>query len=337
MIKKILFAITLCTLLISCGKKPIKDDYGCFVNYEDTLDYADQKKLPILLFFTSEGDDEESTQIVSDVFKDQSFAIDILNHYAVCHADFSQKAFAKMNASDNADAEEQELANTYTTVMQTNYQLAMLFNVDSMPAVFLCTKEGFVVTRLDSENSIWTMNDFKSTLEYYSEELTKFNSLVAKASKGSNEAKIETIDELYNATASEYRSFLIPLIKLVPQLDKTNKTGLCSKYLVAGAEAQALILYSQGDVDNAVKQYLEAANNEYVKAEDKQECLYTAAYLVAFSGSEDYQGIISYLQTAYDIAPSSSKAQGIKDAITYYQTVIENIGSYEQMDIGDAK
>ena len=71
--------------------------------------------------------------------------------------------------------------------------------------------------------------------------------------------------------------------------------------------------------------YLAAANNEFVKAEDKQQCFYTAAYLSAYSGSEDYRGILTYLQTAYDLAPSSEKAAAIKEGIDYFTLILENV------------
>ena len=41
---------------------------------------------------------------------------------------------------------------------------------------------------------------------------------------------------------------------------------------------------------------------------------------------DDYEGIISYLKTAYELAPESSKAQAIQDAITYFETVLEKTG-----------
>ena len=72
------------------------------------------------------------------------------------------------------------------------------------------------------------------------------------------------------------------------------------------------------------------------RSEDKQECFYTAAYLSAYSGSEDYQGILTYLQTAYDLAPSSDKASAIKEAIDYFQLIIDNVSSTLSNSITDS-
>ena len=318
--------ILLALLVISCGKKPLTDDYGCFADYDEAITHAGKKNQPILIFFTSQGDDDQSTLLVTDVLKNASFKEKILSKYTVMHADFSQNAFQKTVAPDNSTAEEQKLANTYTTIMQNNYQLAVLFNVSQMPAVFLCTKDGYVVNRLDDSNGFSSFDDFENELDSNSSELDHFNNLVVQTGKGTALKKVEAIDTLYIATQPEYRSFLLPLVKYAVELDKNNESGLCGKFILAQAEAEAMSAYSQGDVETAVQKYLTAANNEFVRAEEKQECFFTAAYLVAYSDTDDYEGIISYLKTAYELAPESSKAQAIQDAITYFETVLEKTG-----------
>ena len=320
----ILFAALFTMLSTSCGNDILKDECGCYVNYEDAVKAASKKKLPLLMVFTSEGDDEASVEFVSNVLNGAGFADEVAKKYIVLHADFSQKAYQKTVAPENATEDEQDLANAYTIIMQNNYQLAMLFNVEQTPAAFLCTKEGYVVSPVEDADYFTSVSQFKSSLEALNPLLKDFNDMVAETKKGSALKKVEAIDSLYRATDMSYRPFLIELAKMVPQLDKKNESGLCSTYIVAAAESEALAAYSQGDVETAIKKYLEAADNSFVKAEDKQECFYTAAYIVAYSGSEDYSGIISYLQTAYDLAPESSKAPAIKEAINYFNTIVEN-------------
>ncbi|MBO4533827.1 MAG: hypothetical protein J5726_09075 [Treponema sp.] len=338
--KKIFLVMTVilsAVLFLGCGNKAMLDDYGCFVNYEDALKNAQSKKLPLLVLFTSQGDDEQSTQLVSDVIKAPEFATDILKKYSVLHVDFSENAYQKTTAPDNADAKQQELANTYTAIMQNNYQLVMLFNVEAMPAAYLCTKEGYVVTPVDMTEDISSVAGLTAALNALRPEFEIFEEMVKETSKGSATSKVEAIDGLYRITKAEYRTFLLPLVQKVPQLDKKNETGLVGKYIVATAEAKALSAYSQGDVETAIAQYLLAADNEFVKAEDKQECFYTAAYLSAYSGSEDYNGILTYLQTAYDLAPSSDKADAIKEAVDYFTLIVDNSDQYLMDTEVDAK
>ena len=82
--KKIIISFTtilLALLFISCGKKPLTDDYGCFVDYDEAITYAGKKNQPILIFFTSQGDDDQSTLLVTDVLKNASFKEKILLRY----------------------------------------------------------------------------------------------------------------------------------------------------------------------------------------------------------------------------------------------------------------
>lgn len=322
-------SILLVLLSFSCSNNAHKDSCGCFEVYDDALSYAGKKNLPMLIFFTSEGDDDASTMLVNDVIKDSSTKLS--SKYAVLHADFSQNAYQKMSAPDDASSDQQQIANTYTTIMQQNYQLAILLNVSTMPAAFLCTKEGYVVSAISSEE-ITDKSSFINKLNSYNSSLERFNKLVAATKKGSAIEKVEAIDGLFMATNQTYRSFLLPLVQTAIQLDKENQTGLVGKFILAQAEAEAMNAYSQGDVETAVKQYLTAANNEFLKPVEKQECFYTAAYLVTASGSTDYDGIIEYMQTAYDLAPDSSKAEAIKNAITYFETVKEKALEYDGQD-----
>ena len=310
----ILLTILLCSIFFTaCGQKAIKDEHGCFVNYEDALKYSKKKKLPLLVFFTSDDANDLSSVTQSAV-----------KNYAVLHADFSQSTYQKTVVSENATAKDQELANTYTNILQNNYQLALLFSIESTPAVFLCTKDGYVVAPVESDDSFESVESFEKALNDCKAELEMFDQLVADSQKGSVADKVAAIDTLYMATSPSYRTFLVELIKKVPQLDKKNETGLCGRYIVAAAESEAIVAYSQGDVVTAIKKYLQAAENDFVEPEEKQECFYTAAYLSAYSGSDDYDGILTYLQTAYNIAPESAKAEAIKQAIEYFNTIVQN-------------
>lgn len=323
----LLFTIILiASLFVSCGKKALTDECGCFVDYEDALADAGKKNRPLLIVFSSEGDDDNSSILVNQVLKDSSNKL--LSNYSLLHADFSQNAHKKTLAPDGASPQEQQMANTYTSIMQQNYSLAILLGVSQTPAAFLCTKEGYVVAAIHNDDFL-DKSEFMDKLESFNGELDRFNKLVAQTNKGSALERVEAIDGLFIATPQAYRSFLLPLVNKAIELDKNNKTGLVGKFILAQAESQAMTLYSQGDIEEAVKQYLKAADNEFLKAEQKQECFYTAAYLVTASGSTDYDGIIEYMKTAYDLAPHSDKAQAIKDAITYFETVQEKSLNYD--------
>ena len=102
-------------------------------------------------------------------------------------------------------------------------------------------------------------------------------------------------------------------------LDKENASGLCSKYYVIEAESKAITAYTAGDVPGAIQAYIAAGDNSKLNPEDKQECYYMAAYLLASAGSEDYDIILAYLNKAYEICSDSEKAPFILNAINYYK------------------
>lgn len=322
MLKKIFFSLVICALFVSCGNKALKDDYGCFMNYDEAISYSEKSGKPLLVFFTEEDKDDVNRNIVSTVLNNPAFKTEIASKYAVLHLDFSKAFFQKTVAPENATQTEQEEANTYTIVMQNNYTLSVLFNISERPGVFLCTPEGYVVNRIDNLENIKTLDDFKDAVEQNNEKLEQLNKLVKQTTKGSNISRVEAIDNILLLTASEYRSFLLPLFNYGIELDPENKSGLCGRFVLAKAGTEAMAYYSQGDLDSAVQSYLTAADNLYVKAEEKQECLYTAAYLVAYSGSEDYETILSLFQTAYEIAPNSTRAESIQKAIDYFNNKI---------------
>ncbi len=324
--KKIILSLStilICSILFTaCGQKAIKDDCGCFMDYDQAIEYSNKKNKALLVFFTSEGDDSNNTQMVNSVIKAPAFKGEIASKYAVLHVDFSQDIFQKSLAPENASQDQQELANVYTNILQNNYQLAVLFNISQMPGIFLCTPQGYVVCRLDADKEILDYETFKNQLLEKEADLNKFKALVAATKKGSNVKKVEAVDNLYNATDSDYRAFMLPILNYAIELDPQNESGLTGKFVLAKAEIEALFAYSQGDVESAVSKYLIAADNQYVKAEEKQEILFKVAYLVAYSESDDYEGILSYLQTAYDIAPESNRAPAIKEAIDYFEAII---------------
>ena len=154
--------------------------------------------------------------------------------------------------------------------------------------------------------------------------LERINNLVAETKKGNYLNKVDAVDAVFVATDPAYRSFLMPLINYALALDPNNDSGLCGQFILSIAESKAIMAYAQGDVEAAVEAYLIAADNSYLKAEQKQECLYTAAYIVTASGSDDNEGILEYLKLAYQFAPESIKAPAIQSAIDYFTTLVES-------------
>lgn len=306
--------------LLSCKKKQVyKDECECFLDFEDAKTFAKKADQNILLLVTSRGDDYISQQFIDDVLMSESFQNSIALEYVVCHFDFSQYSYEKTVVPEDATKEEKEHITHYAELMQAGYQKAVLLDCQYTPAIFLFTKEGFVISEVDYTDEILTVEDFSALLSEYDDVAAHFEELVDATKKGSNIEKVRAIDKLNNETPEKYRSMLIDLTKTIPDLDKNNESGLCSKYIVDAAEVKAIELYSKGDIAGAVQSYVSACDNKFIEPEEKQECYYMAAYLLASTGSDDYQVILSYLNSALAACPDGDKVQYINSAMEYYK------------------
>ena len=323
------FFCTICVLAVfacmvlsisSCKKAEVlKDECGCFLDIDDAVNNAKKNNQNILLLITSRGDDYISQQFIDDVLMSEDFANSIAKNYSVCHFDFSQYSYEKTVPADDASKEELERVEHYASLMQAGYQFAMLLDCQYTPAVYLLTKEGYVISDVDYDDEILFTEEFSSLLSEYDDVAAHYNQLAEATKKGTNIEKARAIDALCKETPEQYRTLLIELTKTIPELDKNNETGLCSKYIVDAAESKAIELYSKGDIAGAVQSYISACENKFIEPSEKQECYYMAAYLLASTGSDDYQVILSYLNSALAACPDGDKVQYINSAIEYYK------------------
>lgn len=321
--KILLLIVTVCIAFsfVSCKKTKIfKDECECFLDMADAQKFAEKNKQNILLLITSRGDDYISQQFIDEILMSDDFKNQIAKKYTVCHYDFSQYSYEKTIVPENATQEEQENIEHYSELMQTGYQFACLLDCRYTPAIFLLTKENYVISEVDYNDEILSVDTFADLLASYDDMAAEYNELIDKTKKGSSLEKARAIDSLCNATPEKYRTMLLDLTKTIPELDKNNETGLCSKYIVDAAEAQAITLYTQGNLVGAVQSYISACDNKFIEASEKQECYYMAAYLLASSGSDDYNVILSYLNSALEANPEGDKTSYIQSAIDYYKS-----------------
>ena len=172
-------------------------------------------------------------------------------------------------------------------------------------------------------DEILDVKEFAELLSTYDEESAKMREMITATQKGTNLERVNAIDKLYTSAPENYKPFLLDLAKTIPELDKKNESGLCSRYIVAAAEAKAISLFTKGDIVGAVQAYVSACDEKHISAEERQECYYMAAYLLASTGADDYELIVNYLTLALTACPESAKVEYIQNAITYYTQQIE--------------
>lgn len=320
-IKYLLLSI-FCFLFISCGKAGI-DKNGCFIDIDEAVKYAQKKKQNVLIVLTTGADEQNSQSFYNSVLLAEDFKQKIASKYSVVSMDFSEASYQKTVVKPDADKKTQKAAEKYADLMYKNAKIASMLNVQMPPAVYLMTKEQYLISEVIFENDITSVDDFASLLSKYDETCSLFNEKVRATEKGSIAERVAAIDDLYESTPENNKVFLEDLISLVIDLDKKNETGLVSKYLLAQANSKATTLYISGEVNEAIKCFVNICNNKYIEPAHKQQAYYMAAYLLAMSGSEDYNIMIDYLQKSIEADPESENVAGIEMFKGYVESVIE--------------
>ena len=302
---------------------------GFYADMDSGLAAAKKSSQSVLVFITQEGEDELSASFMETVRSDEVQG-QIASKYALVHMDFSQSAFQKTVVRDADSKEVQEEAKKAADVMQKNSRFAALINPEFTPAVYMFTSEGYYVSHLVLKGDE-KADGFMAALKADEVKLNAIREMIAKTKVGKPLEKVSAIDALFEATQPEYRFFLIALVNEAINLDKKNKSGLMSKYIITRTEYDAMICFYDNNASGAVNAYVKAAKEKFLSAEEKQQAYYMAALvLVKSSGPESVPMIVNYLEKSLEAAPKSAVASKVKDNLDYfkdYQTKMNAAGN----------
>ena len=291
---------------------------GFYADMDSGLAAAKKSSQSVLVFITQEGEDELSASFMETVRSDEVQG-QIASKYALVHMDFSQSAFQKTVVRDADSKEVQEEAKKAADVMQKNSRFAALINPEFTPAVYMFTSEGYYVSHLVLKGDE-KADGFMAALKADEVKLNAIREMIAKTKVGKSLEKVSAIDALFEATQPEYRFFLIDLVNEAINLDKKNKSGLMSKYIITRTEYDAMICFYDNNASGAVNAYVKAAKEKFLSAEEKQQAYYMAALvLVKSSGPESVPMIVNYLEKSLEAAPKSAVASKVKDNLDYFK------------------
>lgn len=291
---------------------------GFYADMDSGLAAAKKSSQSVLVFITQEGEDEHSASFMETVRSDEVQG-QIASKYALVHMDFSQSAFQKTVVRDADSKEVQEEAKKAADVMQKNSRFAALINPEFTPAVYMFTSEGYYVSHLVLKGDE-KADGFMVALKADEVKLNAIREMIAKTKVGKSLEKVSAIDALFEATQPEYRFFLIDLVNEAINLDKKNKSGLMSKYIITRTEYDAMICFYDNNASGAVNAYVKAAKEKFLSAEEKQQAYYMAALvLVKSSGPESVPMIVNYLEKSLEAAPKSAVASKVKDNLDYFK------------------
>jgi len=315
--KAFLFAgmlIAAALVVTSCGGVKA-DEHGWYHDYDAAKAVANKQKKDIILFVSSFDSDEKSSKLNKDVFQTDEFKNSLAKQYVCINMDFSQSEYAKSQVGPEATEKEKKAAKSVEDKFNKDMKTVAGYSMETSPAVFLTTKEGYLISRLAIDDTVAKTADFAKLITDQKDQSKKINDLVAAVAAASNLEKAKAIDALYEASEPESRYLLAGLISEFITLDKENKTGLAGKYILADANVKAQNAFMDKKYDDVVKAFVDASNSPSLSADEKQQALYTAAYTMATTGSTDYDKIGEYFQQSFDANPQSQYAPQIAQMV----------------------
>lgn len=305
---------------VSCKKDYIVDSDGICMDFEAGRDMAIKNKQNILLLITMEGDDLFSQKFLDNVVRAPEFS-EVKDSYTVIHFDFSESSYGKTIYKADATKAENKTAEKYSEMMLYNAQVASLLDVGYTPALYILTDEGYYIADSLISEQVSSVSNFTKLVNSFNSKMERFNKLFAATNEGTSLDKVSAIDAVFEATDVNHRVLLSNLAREVPKLDKVNRTGLVSKYLLAAAESDAINFYRAGQMAEAVKSYVAVTKEKYISPEHKQQAFYMAAYLLISSGTTDFPVILDYLQKSVEANPNGESVANIQNVYDYILTV----------------
>jgi thioredoxin-related protein len=308
--KKLLTIAGLALFLLLCG---------CASKPQWLSDYAEGQKLAeknnkmIFLLFSADETDEKNREF-KKIF-DTPEVKKVLKEYVLVNIDFSESRYVAAEPPEDADDKVIEAAGKELELLERDFEMAQKYSVQGLPTIYLLTKEGYIITTIGIDTETITTDQFLTQLEEKKSVIDSTYALFQKIETTQGLEKVLAIDELYEATESQYRFLLFSFFAQVPQLDPDNESGVLGKFILQNTNFVAMELLSAGDYESAIQKFATIAENPILKPLEKQEALFTVAYLFANTGTEDITKILDYLQRAYDAAPDTETAPAISAII----------------------
>ena len=299
-------SLLIATTLLSCGEKI--DSSGWLTNLEDAKKAASSESKKIFLFFSEDEGDQKSIKLKEKLFRTEDFIKNYTEKYVLLNLDYS-------NSRYETDQEG----------IKKDLRYFDLYNAQGTPYFLILSHEGYVITKLAFDEGA-SLDSARIIFDEAEETIQTFDELLAKTKSGTKQEKLEAINKIIEISDPSVAYHLTPLNRLYLSLDKNNESGDCLKHLIAIAYANAEDFFIDEQPEKASEEFVKLSKNKILTEEDKQLALYTAGYLLASSGSDNLEKILSYFQQSYDINPETEAAQNIKMSLDYVKMMIEGEG-----------
>lgn len=320
--KTVFAALMALALFAGCsGKKNIRevrkpseniDSTAWIDNLIDGKAAAVKENKRVFLFFSGDDQDGSSAELKEKIFNTSDFMDEMLKSYVLVNLDFSNSLYDQAAAEPDADEETKAKAAELWVKLEENMRDASVYNIEATPAFFLLTKDGYVITQVEFEKKPEKTEEVFEVLTGLTETIAEYENTLESCRTGKTEDRLTAINKLFDMTEPQLRYLLTDLSAEYIKLDKKNKTGMAGAHVVAMANANAVQYYLDQDPLSASEEFAKAAESKYLKPDQKQQCYYTAGYLFAQSGTEDYAKVRDYFEKAYEADPESPYAETIQ-------------------------
>lgn len=318
-ITSVILASTL--MLSSCGKKDLWNS-----NFEEAKSIAEKKNKNIFLVFSGEDWDNNSAALKSNILNTKEFKKEIAPNYVLAIIELSQSEFAKTAINDTATEEQKKEAERIIAEYEVKERILQDYYVDSFPSIYIVSSEGYVLANIPYSETMTSTADLKANIESQKELIDTMSDAISAVRKSSGTEKAVALDALYNMTVEDYRAILTPAVAEIPTLDPENTTGLAGKYELINGYADAVEkIMRDNDIDGAVSVLTDICNSSRISNQEKQEALYTAAFMMARCGSQDYDKMTELLEKAISLEPESNMAQEIEATIQAIQNMKKTV------------
>ena len=300
--------------LVSCGNNDT-DTSGCYSDIDLAFKAAQKQNKDLIIFVTANGDDANSQSFIDTIIRNEKFKDEIASKYIAVRMDFSESSHKATVAEEGANDTAKKNAEKRADIMQRNTVFANLLNLTVTPMTFIFSKEKYLITNIYYDAGEKSYEEYKSLLQAKEDTIDSMHKMILATKTGTSEEKMQAIKALYEATAPEARHFLSALLSSAKKLDPTNKSGLLGDLVYAAADAIAVKAINTGDIKTAVDAYISLENETSVSPEDRQQAIYTAAYMLSVSELEEPSVVINYLERAIAVAPDSDEVPAINRII----------------------
>lgn len=323
--------IALGTLFVSCDKDTKKEDAAgksavtWTTSFEKAKKQATAKNREIFILFSGDDWVDSCIPFKQKILYTKEFAQQFGKKFVFLNIDFSQKEYALADVAEDASKKEKRAAEKIAAEYADKTVLAMTYNVRSYPAVYILTPEGYVISQLPVGETVPEYTDFADSLASVEETCVEFRKYSADLNKTSGVEKIAAIKALYENTLADCVTPLRPLVEEVAVLDPENKSG--ERGLFDLYQANFLSYDEAVSGGDVAEPFVNAVNLGNMNVEQQQNAWFTAAFMLAYSNSTDFDRMLEYLNNSYDLDPTGEHADTILNAIAVTKNMKEKMGA----------